>query len=71
MYLRAKSEVSSIILTIFRQGQGGGGVILHSPSPQNKPLNSPPRLGLSIRFAEDLKMDASGKKNIDANLTQT
>ena len=40
-YLRAKFEVSSIILTSFRQG-----VILPPSPPQNEPLKSPPRLGL-------------------------
>ena len=43
VYLRAKFEVSSIILTSFRQG-----VILPSPPPQNEPLKSPPRLGLNM-----------------------
>ena len=45
MYLRAKFEVSSIILTSFRQG-----VSLHSPHPppQNEPIISPLRLGLSL-----------------------
>ena len=46
MYLRAKFEVCSIILTRFRRG-----VILPylqppPPTPQNEPLKSPPRLGL-------------------------
>ena len=41
VYLRAKFEVSSIILTSFRQG----GLISPSAS-QNKPLKSPPRLEL-------------------------
>ena len=44
VYLRAKFEVSSVILTGFRRG--GEGVILPSPPPQNEPLKSPPRLGL-------------------------
>ena len=43
VYLRAKFEVSSIILTSFRQG--GNFAPLPSP-PQNEPLRSPPRLGL-------------------------
>ena len=43
VYLRAKFEISSIILTGFRQG-----VILPSPPPQNEPLKSPPRLGLNM-----------------------
>ena len=46
VYLRAKFQVSNIILTSFRQG-----VILppsraHTHTPQNKPLKSLPRLGL-------------------------
>ena len=52
-YLRAKFEVSSMILTSFRQ-EGGGEEFnappiplrTHTLSPQNKPLKSPPRLGL-------------------------
>ena len=40
MYLRAKFEVSSIILTSCRQA----GLILPHP-PQNKPLKSQPRSG--------------------------
>ena len=48
VYLRAKFEVSSIILTSFREGWGGGGVILPlSHPPQNEPLKIPPRLGLN------------------------
>ena len=50
VYLRAKFEVSSIILTSFRQGWGwgGGGVILPlSQPPQNEPQKNPPRLGLN------------------------
>ena len=41
VYLRAKFEVSSIILTSFRQGE--------SPPPptQNAPLKIPPRSGLT------------------------
>ena len=42
MCLRAKFEVSRIILTGFRQGVGN-----FTPPPQNEPLKSPPRLGLS------------------------
>ena len=44
VYLRAKFEVSSIILTSFRQG---GNFTPPPPPPQNKALKSPPRLGLS------------------------
>ena len=43
VYLRAKFEVSSIILTSFRHG----GIV--PPPPQNEPLKSPPRLGLKSR----------------------
>ena len=45
-YLHAKFEVSSIILTSIRQG-----VILLPPQPQNEPLKSLPRLGLSKSLA--------------------
>ena len=45
VYLRAKFEVSSIILTSFRQGE-----VLPPSQPQNKPPKSPPRLGL-IHFS--------------------
>ena len=41
VYLRTKFQVSSIILTSFRQG-----VNLPQPPPQNGPLKSPSRLGL-------------------------
>ena len=54
LYLRAKFEVSCIILTTFRQGR----VILAPPPlspPQNEPLKSPPRLGLKVTNA-DLKI---------------
>ena len=40
VYLRAKFQFSSIILTSFRQG-----VILPPPPPQNEPLKSPSRVG--------------------------
>ena len=47
VYLRAKFEVSSIIVTDLRQG----GVFYPppppAPTPQNEPLKSPPRLGLT------------------------
>ena len=42
MYLRAKFEVFSIILTSFRQG----GKFTPLPPPQNEPLKSPSRVGL-------------------------
>ena len=41
VYLRAKFEVSSIILTSFKQGGN-----FTPPLPQNEPLKSPPRLEL-------------------------
>ena len=55
VYLRTKFQVSSIILTSFRQGEGGGWrEILPAPPPpptpqniQNVLLKRPPRLGLS------------------------
>ena len=54
VYLHAKFEVSSIILTSFRLG---GGVILPLPSPPQKELlKSPPRLnGLSGKAILELK----------------
>ena len=43
-YLGAKCEVSSMVLTSFRQG----GALTQPPTPpQNEPLKSPPRLGLN------------------------
>ena len=44
VYLRAKFEVSGIILTGFRQGV----ILPPPPPPQNEPLKSPPRLGLTF-----------------------
>ena len=46
VYLRAKFEVSSIILTGFRRGV----ILPPPPPPQNEPLKRPPRLGLSRSF---------------------
>ena len=50
MYLRAKFEVCSIVLSSFRQGVrkggGGGGGWLYSPPPQNELLKNQPTLGL-------------------------
>ena len=48
VYLCAKFEVSSIILTGFRQG------VILSPPPQNGPLKSPLRLELK-KVLEDQK----------------
>ena len=42
VYLCVIFQVSSIILTCFRQGGGN----LTPTQPQNEPLKSPPRLGL-------------------------
>ena len=51
LYLRNKCQVSSIILTSFRQG-----VILillnPPPQPQNETLKSPRRLGLNIKVTQ-------------------
>ena len=57
VYLRAKFEVSSVILTSFRQW---GGIIY---PPQNEQLKSPPRLGLrivSIFVVNDSLVDTYG-----------
>ena len=43
VYLRAKFEVSSIVLIGFRQG----GNFTPPLPPQNEPLTSPTRLGLT------------------------
>ena len=51
LYLHAKCQVSSIILTGFRQegGRGGEGSNLAPlPPSQNEPLKSPHRLGLAL-----------------------
>ena len=45
LYLRAKFEVSSIILTSFRRGGEGGDFSPPLP-PQNEPVKSPSRLWL-------------------------
>ena len=42
VYLRTKFEVSNIILTSFRQGEGGS----PPPPPESESLKSPPRLEL-------------------------
>ena len=47
VYLRAKFEVFSIVLTSLRQGEGGGNLTTSPPlfpAPQNEPLKIPPRL---------------------------
>ena len=43
LYLHTEFQVSNIILTRFRQGEG---VILSTPPPQHEALKSPPTLGL-------------------------
>ena len=47
VYVHAKYEVSSIILTSFRHGVGDGNV---APPSQNEPLKSPPRLGSKVQL---------------------
>ena len=44
VYLYAKFQVSGIILTSFRRGN------FTPATPQNEPLKSPPRLGLTSNF---------------------
>ena len=57
VYLRAKFKVSSIILTSFRLGEGGNFNFppLLTHTPQNEPLKSPHRLGLSGKAILGLK----------------
>ena len=52
VYLPAIFEVSSIILTSFRQGGGR-----NSSPPQNELLKSPPRLGLKGDGTCSARMD--------------
>ena len=47
VYMRARAQVSSIILTSFRQGGSNSISPLPPPSPQNKPLKSLSRFGLT------------------------
>ena len=68
-YLRAKFEVSSMILTSFRQ-EGGEEFNpppipprTHTLSPQNEPLKSPPRLGLKSRLNYQYKRKNSEERN--------
>ena len=51
--LRIKCQVSSIILTNFKQ-------VVIFPLPQNKTLKSPPRLGLK-RLLKELKYESYPK----------
>ena len=48
MFLRAKFEVSSIILTGLDRKGGSSFTPPPTPAPQNKTLKSPPRLSLII-----------------------
>ena len=50
VYFRTKFQISSTILTSFKQGGGGHKFTPGTrppPPPQNEPQKSPPRLGLS------------------------
>ena len=57
VYLRAKFEVSGIILTGFRHGTN----FTPPPAPQNESLKGPPRLGL---IRERVIYDSCFKRNI-------
>ena len=62
VYLRAKFEVSSMILTSFRQR-----VILPPPpppTPQNRTLKSPPRSGLSDHVKYLIKLLLKRKTDV-------
>ena len=49
LYLRTKFQVSSIIVTTFSRGRGGGLFYAPSHTPENGLLKGPPRLGLIYR----------------------
>ena len=53
VYLLVKFQVSSITPTSFRQEDN-----FTLPQPQNKPLKSPPRLGLTHNFDVNYIFDA-------------
>ena len=53
-YLRAKFEVSGVILTSFRQG---GRANFTPPPPQNEPIKTPPSLGLRLLLYRELRVD--------------
>ena len=67
VYVRAKFEVSSVILTSFRQ-RGRGVILPPTPLPptQNEPLKNPPRLELTkftvVRICLVTFFKAAGKK---------
>ena len=50
VYVRTKFQVSSIILTSFREGEFYHPPPPHPPPPQNGPLRSPSGLGLKAYF---------------------
>ena len=52
VYVRTKFQVSSIILTSFKQ-------VVIFPLPQNKPLKSSPRLGLKRLFKKIKSMEVT------------
>ena len=68
VYLRAKFEISSVIVTSFRQG---GNFTPPPTLPQNEPLKSPPRLGLRHLFQAvcGLVMKLLVIKNVSRTLT--
>ena len=61
VYLRAQCEVSSIIITSFRQGEG---VFLPYPQPQKEPVKSPPRLRLSSYNLQLIKLKICQVTNV-------
>ena len=59
VYLRAKFEFSSIILTCFKQGGNS------PPPPQNETLKNPPRLGLNLGASQiDSIFSAKAEKSV-------
>ena len=75
MYLRAKFEVSSIILTNFRQR------LIPPATPQTEPLKSPPRLRLIMFYLRNIyislflihaatqKFRLRNSENVNINIT--
>ena len=54
VYFRTKFQVSSIILTSFRLGRGGGGVILPPPNTSKRTKRTPKKpTQIRVRLADE------------------